>query len=117
VGPNRVPSPDAIDAARTWPLEADRRHRLRLPASLAAFTEAVNKILWAARRANGTALWIRARRMAGSDRVGAPVSRVIAGGPGPSIVNLPAPGCWRLTLRWAGETDTLDLEYVANRRP
>jgi hypothetical protein len=76
-----------------------------------------NKILWAARRANGTALWIRARRMAGSDRVGAPVSRVIAGGPGPSIVNLPAPGCWRLTLRWAGETDTLDLEYVANRRP
>lgn len=75
-----------------------------------------NKILWVARRANGTALWIRAQRMAGLDRVGAPVGRVIAGGPGPSIVNLPAPGCWRLTLGWAGQVDTLDLRYRANRR-
>ena len=70
-----------------------------------------NKILWVARQANGTALWVRAQRMAGSSRAGAPVSRVIAGGPGPSIVDLPAPGCWRLTLRWAGQTDTLDLRY------
>jgi hypothetical protein len=70
-----------------------------------------NKILWVARRANGTALRIRAQRMVGSDRIGAPVSRTIAGGPGPSIVNLPAPGCWRFTLRWASQTDTLDLRY------
>jgi hypothetical protein len=70
-----------------------------------------NKILWVARKANGSALRIRAQRMIGSARVGAPVSRRIAGGPGPSIVNLPAPGCWRLTLRWAGQTDTLDLRY------
>jgi hypothetical protein len=41
---------------------------------------------------------------------------VIAGGPGPSIVNLPTPGCWRLTLGWAGQVDTLDLRYLANRR-
>jgi hypothetical protein len=70
-----------------------------------------NKILWVARRANGAALRIRAQRMVGSDRIGAPVSRTIAGGPGPSIVNLPAPGCWRFTLRWASQTDTLDLRY------
>jgi hypothetical protein len=37
------------------------------------------------------------------------------GGPGPSIVNLPSPGCWKLTLRWSGRVDTLDLEYAANR--
>jgi hypothetical protein len=70
-----------------------------------------NKILWVARRANGSALRLRAQRMIGSARVGTPVSRTILGGPGPSIVNLPAPGCWRLTLRWAGQTDTLDLRY------
>jgi hypothetical protein len=70
-----------------------------------------NKILWVARRANGTALRIRAQRMIRSIRVGALVSRVIAGGPGPSIINLPEPECWRLTLRWAGQTDALDLRY------
>jgi hypothetical protein len=70
-----------------------------------------NKILWVARHANGSALRIRAQRMIGSERVGSPVGRTIAGGPGPSIVNLPAPGCWRLTLRWAGQMDILDLRY------
>jgi hypothetical protein len=70
-----------------------------------------NKILWVARKTNGSALRIRAQLMAGSGRVGAPVSRTITGGPGPSIVNLPAPGCWRLSLRWAGQTDSLDLRY------
>jgi hypothetical protein len=37
--------------------------------------------------------------------------RVVPGGPGPSIVNLPQAGCWRLTLAWSGQTDTLDLAY------
>ncbi len=72
-----------------------------------------NKILWVSRlipRAP-TALWIRAQRMRGKSPVGAPAGRVVRGGPGPSIVDLPAPGCWRLTLSWAGRTDTLDLAY------
>jgi hypothetical protein len=42
---------------------------------------------------------------------GEPVQRRIAGGPGPSIVDLPSPGCWRLSLRWGGRTDVMDLEY------
>jgi hypothetical protein len=46
---------------------------------------------------------------------GEPVQRRIAGGPGPSIVDLPEPGCWRLTLRWSGRTDIIDLEYSAPR--
>jgi hypothetical protein len=73
-----------------------------------------NKILWVSRRAptqSGGALWIRAQRMSGIRPVGKPVTRVVQGGPGPSIVDLPAAGCWRLNLAWSGRTDTLDLRY------
>jgi hypothetical protein len=31
----------------------------------------------------------------------------------PSSVNVPTPGCWQLTLRWAGHTDLIDLLYEA----
>jgi hypothetical protein len=31
----------------------------------------------------------------------------------PSIINLPAPGCWTLHLSWSGHTDQLKLRYVA----
>ena len=73
-----------------------------------------NKILWVSRRAVKplSDLRIHAQRMAGRHRVGRPVTRVVAGGPGPSGINLPAPGCWRLTLRWSGRTDELDLQYA-----
>ncbi len=72
-----------------------------------------NKILWVSHVAprSGVALRILAQRMTGTRRDGAPVMRVVSGGPGPSIINLPAPGCWRLTLRWSGWTDQLDLQY------
>jgi hypothetical protein len=33
-------------------------------------------------------------------------------GPGPSYVNMPAPGCWTLHLSWGGHTDQLSLRYV-----
>ena len=73
-----------------------------------------NKILWVSRVPvrPGDDLTIRAQRMAGSDRLGGPVDRTVTGGPGPSIVNLPAAGCWRLTLRWSGWTDHIDLRYT-----
>lgn len=29
----------------------------------------------------------------------------------PSYVNVPNAGCWRLTLRWAGHEDSVDLRY------
>ena len=70
-----------------------------------------NKILWVARKNDGSSLRIRAQRMVGSTRVGAPVSRTFRGGPGPSFVNFPKPGCWRLTLRWSDQVDSLDLQY------
>jgi hypothetical protein len=31
--------------------------------------------------------------------------------PGPSIIDLPEAGCWRLTLSWSGHVDTMDLTY------
>jgi hypothetical protein len=71
-----------------------------------------NKILWVSRVATtGHDLRIEAQRMSGSRPLGAPVARSVTGGPGPSIINLPSPGCWRFSLRWSGRTDTLDLQY------
>ncbi len=72
-----------------------------------------NKILWVPRvplRGLST-LRISAQRMAGARPVGHRVLRSVAGGPGPSIIDLPAAGCWRLTLRWSGRSDQLDLRY------
>ncbi len=75
-----------------------------------------NKILWVSRSPDLTdaPLEISAQRMvAGTTRrLGPPVERSVGGGPGPSIINLPAPGCWRTTLRWGRSTDQLDLAYV-----
>ena len=75
-----------------------------------------NKILWVSRVTSqpGSDLRIAAQRMQGTHPLGEPVSRTVTGGPGPSIINLPASGCWRLTLRWSGRVDSLDLDYVAN---
>jgi hypothetical protein len=73
-----------------------------------------NKILWVSHvspTGPGASLRILAQRMTGTRRDGAPVMRAVSGGPGPSIINLPSPGCWRLTLRWSGWTDQLDLQY------
>lgn len=74
-----------------------------------------NKILWVARPAAtptaGTApadLEITAT-LAGTDTT---VLRKVPGGPGPSVVDLPRAGCWRLVLRWSGRTDTMDLVYA-----
>ena len=82
---------------------------LRSPAA----AERNNKILWVSRTLPGTpaALWIKAQRMDGAADVGPAVGRILRGGPGPSIVDMPSPGCWRLTLSWSGRRDTLDLAY------
>ena len=76
-----------------------------------------NKILWVSRRrvSAGSELRIRAQRMKGRRAVGRVVHRQVAGGPGPSIIDLPQAGCWRLTLRWSGRQDRLDVRYVKRR--
>jgi hypothetical protein len=84
---------------------------LRSPPAL----DHANKILWVPRVTPSapTNLHIRAQRMLGDRPEGAPVARTVTGGPGPSYVDLPAPGCWRLSLRWARTSDRVDLRYRA----
>ncbi|WP_433327083.1 hypothetical protein [Dactylosporangium sp. CA-139066] len=68
-----------------------------------------NKILWVAK--DGSAgpgdLVIDATL----DGPGETARRTVPGGPGPSIVDLPRAGCWRLRLTWPGHADTMDLTY------
>lgn len=68
-----------------------------------------NKILWVARSPGDglTDLVIRAHL----EGTGTRVTRRVAGGPGPSIIDLPAPGCWRLDLAWHDHSDTVQLSY------
>jgi hypothetical protein len=73
-----------------------------------------NKILWVSHLpTDGSTLMISAQRIVQRRPVGSIVHRSIAGGPGPSYVNLPASGCWHLDLRWSGYSDSMDLQYVA----
>jgi hypothetical protein len=74
-----------------------------------------NKILWVskARLVLGSDLHIKAQRMAGTKPVGAAQSRVVIGGPGPSIINMPTEGCWQFDLKWSGHVDSLDLQYYS----
>ncbi len=73
-----------------------------------------NKILWVPRRYSKTIapFWIRLQLMQGNQTVGAPIRKIIPTGPGPSIIDVPAAGCWRLTFSWSGRRDTLDLDYT-----
>lgn len=68
-----------------------------------------NKILWVARvgAADGP-LRITAVR-AGT---GQTVRRTVEPAPGPSIIDLPAPGCWSFDLTWGRHHDHLQLGYV-----
>jgi len=71
-----------------------------------------NKILWVprVRPPAGSKLRVSAQRMTGAAAVGRPVVRVVD--PGPSTVDVPTAGCWRLSLTWPGGADQLDVEYT-----
>ena len=73
-----------------------------------------NKILWVSREVPPPGSLVIEARMDGRST---PVLREVSGGPGPSIIDLPAAGCWHLTLRWSGQSDTLDLRYNQPRSP
>jgi hypothetical protein len=69
-----------------------------------------NKILWVARVSEGGDPLRIAARLAGSDVA---VVREVKGGPGPSVVDLPAAGCWRFDLTWSGHADRVYVPYRA----
>jgi hypothetical protein len=67
-----------------------------------------NKILWVSRVEDDSSLHITATLPDGTT-----ATRVVDGAPGPSIIDLPKPGCWHLALRWGDHSDTMSLAYVA----
>jgi hypothetical protein len=69
-----------------------------------------NKILWVSRVAAHGPLTIEAR-LSGSTRV---ESRRVEDGPGPSIIDMPAAGCWIFTLSWSGHHDQVAVRYSAS---
>ncbi len=70
-----------------------------------------NKILWVSRIPfTAPDPLVITATLAGSTRT---VTASVPGGPGPSIIDVPAPGCWIFHLRWSGHTDELKLRYVA----
>lgn len=62
-----------------------------------------NKVLWVARKHGSGPLRISAR-LTGTSLT---ATSTVAGGPGPSTLDLPQAGCWQLTLRWSGQRDRL----------
>jgi hypothetical protein len=40
--------------------------------------------------------------------------RTVVGGPGPSLIDLPAAGCWTMNLTWSGRTDAVAVLYHAS---
>jgi hypothetical protein len=72
-----------------------------------------NKILWIVREPrNGSDLVLTLRKQTGSDPI--TVREGSNSGPGeiyPSIVDVPAPGCWGVVAEWDGRRATLELNY------
>jgi hypothetical protein len=69
-----------------------------------------NKILWVARiGAVDGPLQIRATL----EGTGQTVTRTVDPAPGPSIIDLPSPGCWSFDLTWGSHHDQLQLDYVS----
>jgi hypothetical protein len=71
-----------------------------------------NKILWVSRLPTNPKSPLKIRATLTS--TGQTVTREVAGGPGPSRINMPAAGCWVMDLSWSGHTDQLRLRYAAS---
>ena len=71
-----------------------------------------NKIIWITRDNTGGGSLIIDAQLEGSNQT---ATRSVPGGPGPSIIDLPAAGCWRLTLTWGTHRETLAVRYLPSR--
>ncbi|MET0864117.1 MAG: hypothetical protein ABWZ98_07260 [Nakamurella sp.] len=70
-----------------------------------------NKILWATQETPGAADHLV---IDGTLEGTGTTHRVDTGtAPGPSYVDMPAPGCWQLTLTWGTHSDTMSLRWDA----
>jgi hypothetical protein len=89
---------DIVGVLFGWPLTAPPSH------------ERQNKILWVARVSEGGDPLRITARLASSDVV---ARRQVQGGSGPSIIDLPAAGCWHFELTWSGHDDQVWIPYRA----
>jgi hypothetical protein len=79
------------------------------PLSSPARPGRLNKILWVAHDPASGRLGINAQL----DGSGPVIERTVGFGGGQSIIDLPSPGCWRLTLHWGDNlADVVDLPYL-----
>jgi hypothetical protein len=69
-----------------------------------------NKILWVSRLPLVPLSPLRIRATLVSS--GLTVTREVTGGPGPSIIDMPAAGCWIFALSWSGHSDQVRLRYA-----
>ncbi|HEY1485588.1 MAG TPA: hypothetical protein VGF84_05760 [Micromonosporaceae bacterium] len=65
-----------------------------------------NKVLWVSRIPQTTGLTIEAHLVGSTQDVDLGAVPL-----GPSYVDVPHAGCWRLDLRWSGRVDTVDIRY------
>ena len=81
--------------------------------------EPQNKVLWVVRSPeDGMPLDVVARSE-GDDTPAIAVPADTGGGSGEiqrSIVDVPEPGCWRLSLRWGNREASLDVRVIARER-
>jgi hypothetical protein len=71
-----------------------------------------NKILWISREPrNGATLKITGTSDKGDSMSASQAADASPGEIYPSIVDVPAPGCWHLNLAWGPNTATVDLYY------
>lgn len=68
-----------------------------------------NKVLWVARVGGADGPLEISATLNGTGRT---ATRVVEPAPGPSTIDLPAPGCWSLDLRWGNHRDHLVLGYA-----
>lgn len=85
------------------------------PLRAGAPTKDANKVLWVVALARGGAdLQITAHPVSSSTPIVTATSPADSG-PGqiyPSILNVPTPGCWDVTLHWGAHDDRVMLEYA-----
>ena len=69
-----------------------------------------NKILWVTNdpASAGDTLQISGTVEGGTQTM----TTTVPGGPGPSGIDVPVPGCWHFALTWGTHTDSVDLRYV-----
>lgn len=71
-------------------------------------TERGNKILWVGRVLDDGPQDLLIH---GTSDSGATMDDSVAGGPGPSIIDVPSPGCWTFDLEWGSHADRVSVPY------